>query len=948
MSSTLRSSARALLGLLTLVPAATVPAVAQQGAAATATDGRIPLDSAVRHGTLPNGLRYYVRHNARPENRLELRLVVNAGSVLEDDDQKGLAHFVEHMLFNGTRRFEKNDIVQYLESIGVRFGADLNAYTSFDETVYILPVPTDKPGLVERSFDVLEDWASGALFDSAEVLKERGVVLEEWRSGLGADTRIRDKQFPVLFRGSRYAERLPIGDTTVLKAATPEPLKRFYRDWYRPDLMAVVAVGDYDPARVEALIRERFGRLPAVTNARPRPTIPVPAHDSTLLALATDPEQTISSIQVIYKHPPAPLSQLADYRTLLVRRLYNQMLNGRFNEIVRKPDAPFVNASSGYGAFVRTSDVYLLSAIVQDGGIEQGLEALLREAKRVDQFGFLPAELERAKASLLRGLETAYLQRDQSESYSFADEYVAHFLTQEPSPGITWEFETATRVLPSVTLDEVNALGRRWITPNNRVIAVSAPQKADVPVPSERDLLAAFRRVDGEVVTAWTETVTEAPLVATPPTPGRVVSERRIEELNLTDWRLSNGVRVLVKPTDFKADEVHLTSWSPGGLSLVPDEDFVAGALATAAADRGGLGDIPAIELGKRMAGKRASVAAGIYGVTEGVSGGGSPRDVELMLQLVYLRMTAPRRDPAAFEAFRAQVLPLLANRHSDPDAVFGDTVSLTMASYHPRARPLTTDVLSSVSYDRAFEIYRDRFADASDFTFLFVGNVNVDSLRPLVERWLGALPATNRREQWRDIGMRTPTGVVEKVVRKGVEPRATSIVFFTGDATYDPATRYALRSLTELLEIKLTETLREALGGTYSVSVGGSVSRTPREEYQVQIAFGSAPDKPDTLFRAIRDVIEKVKTEGVSEADVQKVREQQIRTQEVSLKENGYWLNNISARMQNGEDPRGLLTYEQDFIRKLTGEQIRDAARRFLNFERYARFVLLPERAVQ
>jgi zinc protease len=711
--------------------------------------------------------------------------------------------------------------------------------------------------------------------------------------------------------------------------------------------MAVVAVGDYDPARVEELIRERFGKLAAPTGAKPRPAIPVPGHDSTLLAVASDPEQTIGSLQVIYKHPPAPLSRLEDYRTLLVRRLYNQMLNGRFNEIVRRPDAPFVNASSGYGQFVRTSDVYILSAAVRDTGIERGLEAILREAKRVDQHGFLPAELERAKASLLRGLEAAYLQREQEESSSLADEYVAHFLTQEPSPGIAWEFATARQVLPSVTLEEVNALGRRWITDQNRVIAVAAPEKPGLRVPPESQLLAVFRRVDGETVTAWTETVSEAPLVASPPAPGPVVSESRIEELDLTDWRLSNGVRVLVKPTDFKADEVHMTSWSPGGLSLVTDEDHVAGVIATAAADRGGLGEFPAIELGKKMAGKRASVGANIGTLSESINGGGSPRDLELMLQLAYLRMTAPRRDSAAFEAFRSQIVTVLANRGSDPGQVFSDTIGATMGSNHPRSRPITAELIGSVKYDRALEIYRERFADASDFTFLFVGNVNVDSLRPLVERWLGALPSLNRREQWRDLGMRGPEGVVEKTVRKGVEPKASTVAFFSGDAEYTPANRYAIRSLSELLEMKLLEKLREDLGSTYSVSVGGQVVKNPRQEYQIVFSFESAPDRADTLFRAILDEIARVKAEGVSEADVQKVREQQTRTQEVSLKENGYWLGNIAARVQNGEDPRGLLTYQQDFIQKLTGDQIRDAAQRFLNTARYARFVLLPERPV-
>jgi zinc protease len=933
---------RFLVGLVTSAIVLLPGAVAR--AQAIPAEDRIPLDPAIRAGTLPNGLRYYIRHNTRPEKRLELRLVVNAGSVLEDDDQRGLAHFVEHMLFNGTRRFAKNDIISYLESIGVRFGADLNAYTGFDETVYILPVPTDKPGLVERSFDVLEDWASGALFDSTEVVNERGVVLEEWRSGLGADARIRDKQWPVLFQGSRYAARLPIGDTATLKTATPAPLKRFYRDWYRPDLMAVVAVGDYEPDRLEALIRERFGALRGPAQPRPRPTAPVPGHAATLTTIASDREQQLSSVQVLYKHPPAPLVRRSDYRTLLARRLYNRMLNDRLTEISRQTNAPFAFASSSYGPFVRSTDVYFLAAVVEDTGVVRGLEAILNEAKRVDQHGFLASELQRAKAATLRSLESAYQERDKTESGPLAEEYVALYLTGEPSPGIAWEFETAKQVLPDVTLEEVNALGRRWITDANRVIAVAAPEKADLKPLTEAELLAAFRRADGATVAAYTETVSEAPLVAVRPTAGRIAQEARIEELNVTDWRLSNGARVLVKATDFKADEVLLRAFSPGGLSLVSDADYVSGALATTILERGGLGDFSAIELGKKLAGKRAGVGGSIGSLSEGFTGQASPRDLETMLQLLYLKMTAPRRDSAAFEVLRNQFSMMLANRATSPDAAFSDTILVTMGGHHARARPLTAEMLKEASLDRALSIYQDRFSDAADFTFVIVGAVNVDSLRPIVEQWIGGLPASRRGEQWRDVGMRAPTGVVERTVRKGVEPKSQTVMLFTGDTRFSPETRYAIRSLSELLEMKLLETLREALGSTYSVGVSGQASRNPREEYQIVINFQSSPENADALFRSVMAVIDSVKTNGATDADVQKVREQQQRTLEVSLKENGYWSLNLAARIENGEDPRGLLTYG-DFIRNLSGEQIGAAARRFLNPGRYARFVLLPEK---
>ncbi|MBV6522781.1 MAG: hypothetical protein MNPFHGCM_02931 [Gemmatimonadaceae bacterium] len=904
---------------------------------------RIPLDPAVRHGTLPNGFTYYIRHNSRPEKRVELRLVVNAGSVLEDPDQRGMAHFVEHMLFNGTRRFRKNDIVSYLESIGVRFGADLNAYTSFDETVYILPVPTDKPGLVERGFDILEDWASAALFDSTEVVAERGVVLEEWRSGLGADARIRDQQFPVFFQGSRYAERLPIGLPDVIRSANPAPLRRFYRDWYRPDLMAVVAVGDIDANRVERLVREHFGKLRGPSSPRPRTVFPVPPNDSTLVTIATDREQEVSTVLTLYKQPVREIETLADYRALLVDRLYNGMLNDRLKDIVRRPNAPYSLASSSYGSLVRSSDVYQLAALVKDGGIERGLTGLLQEARRVDQHGFLPSELDRAKTAMLRNLESSFAEREKTESANYAGEYVSHYLSHEPSPGIAYEYEQAIALVPGIALSDVNALGRKWISDRNRVVGVAAPDKPDVTLPSPAALLAIFRAVDTTTMAPWTETVSDAPLVASVPTPGTIVSERRIADLDITEWRLSNGVRVLVKPTDFKDDEVLLRAWSPGGSSLVADSDFVNATLSTLAAERGGAGDFDAIALGRKLVGKQVAVAPVVDNLTEGFSGRASPRDLEQFLQLIYLKMARPRRDSVAFDAFRSQIGPFFANRANNPDAVFGDTVIVTMGSHSPRVVPVNKELIDKASFSRAYDIYRDRFADASDFTFLFVGNVSPTTLRPLAEQWLGSLPSIGRQETWRDVGIRAPTAGFDKIVRKGVESKSTTLIFYTGEETFTPASRYALRSLAELLEMQLLDTLREALGGTYSVSVNGETSKYPHPEYSLTIQFGSAPERADSLYQSVRRVIAAIQRDGVPDAYVQKVREQQLREHEVSIRENAYWLANIAARMENDEDPGGLLRY-RDFISGLSGTQIQEAARRYIDLSRGMRFVLLPE----
>ena len=906
----------------------------------------IPLDPAVRVGRLPNGLRYYIRRNARPEQRVELRLVVNAGSVLEDDDQRGFAHFVEHMLFNGTRRFHKNDIVKYLESIGVRFGADLNASTGFDETIYILPVPTDKPGLVERAFDILEDWSSAALFDSTDVIAERGVVLEEWRGGLGAGSRIRDKQFPVIFKGSKYAERLPIGSPEILRGATPAPLRRFYRDWYRPDLMAVVAVGDIDPVRIERLIRQRFSKLVRPARPRPRAAFPVPPNEAPLVTIATDPEQQVTSVGVLYKHAPKGMRTTADYRQSLVEELYQFTLNQRLSELARKAESPFSVASTGYGSFVRGTDVYQLSAVAKEGQAVASLEAMLGEAKRVREHGVLATELDRAKAALLRAYESAYAERDKSESGDYVDEYINHYLEGEPSPGIAWEYRTVQRELPRITLAEVNALGRAWITDRNRVITLSAPDKPGTPVPTEQELLAAFQRADAATVAAYSENVSTAPLISEPPAGGTIVSESRDSVVGVTEWRLSNGIRVLLKPTDFKADEVLMRGWSPGGSSLVADGDLPSATLATTAVDRSGAGAFDAIELGKKLTGKQASAAAFIDDLSEGIVGGASPKDLETMFELAYLKLTNPRRDSTAFAAFLAQVRPFLANRANAPDAVFGDTVTLTMSQYHPRAQPANVEFLGRVSYDRAMALYRDRFADFSDYTFVFVGAFTPAQLRPLVTKWLGALPSAGRTETWRDNGVRPPTGVIAKTVRKGVEPKAQTLVLFHGDATFGPRERHALRSVTEYMEMRLLENLREALGGTYSVQVGGGLERIPREEFSVTIQYGSSPERTDSLFATVVAVLDSVKAGLIDTADVSKVREQQTRALEVSLRENGYWMANLAARVQNNEPLANMLTYSA-FIRGLTAAQLQESARKYFPMDRYAKFVLLPERTV-
>ncbi len=905
---------------------------------------RLPVDPNVTLGTLPNGIRYIIRENRRPENRAELRLVVNAGSILEDEDQQGLAHFVEHMAFNGTRNFPKLDLVNYLESIGMRFGPDLNAYTSFDETVYMLQVPTDSALIVTQGFQILEDWASGMLFEAEEIDKERGVVIEEWRLGRGAGARLRDKQFPILLKGSRYAERLPIGKKAVLDTFRHEAAKRFYRDWYRPDLMSVIAVGDFETKWIEGLIQTHFGRIPPASQPRKRTLYPLPGHEETLFAIATDPEATRTNVSIYYKQPVREQDSAAAYRQNIVESLYNRMLNARLRELTKKPDAPFLFAYSSQGRFIRTSEFYLQGAVVREGGIPRGLEAVLTEARRVRLHGFTQSELDREKTEAIRGMERAYAERDKARSRGYASEYIRHFLTGEPIPGIEYEFKLYQEMVPGIRLAEVNRLAGEWITRHNRVVLVDGPEKQGVTMPTEEELTGVIARVDEMEIEPYEDAASARPLVEAAPTPGEIVTEKKIAELDVTEWTLSNGVRVVLKPTDFKNDEVLFSAFSPGGHGLVSDRDYLAAATASAVVQEGGLGTFNAIGLEKKLAGKVVSVSPWIGELREGVRGSASLKDLETMFQLIYLRFTAPRKDSEAYQAYVQRIRGSLENRSASPGAAFGDTIQVTMAQYHHRARVWSEALLDEMNLERSFEIYKDRFADASDFTFFFVGNIDPDGIRPLVKTYLGGLPATRRNEAWRDVGIRPPRGVIEKTVHKGLEPKSSNRIVFTGPFEWSRKNRYNLGSAIDVLRIRLREVLREEMGGTYGVGVGVSTSRYPEQRYRIRISFGCAPDSVEQLTRAVFAQIDSLKQFGASEANIEKVQEADRRAREAALKENGFWRRRLSSSYWLGQDPANILKYD-DLVDALTSDIVRDAARKHFNMENYARFVLYPEK---
>lgn len=938
------TAAFAFIGCTTSTSQPRAAAGTERQPAAAALSQPIPLDPAVRHGVMPNGLTYYIRVNKYPENRAELRLSVNAGSVLETDEQRGLAHFVEHMAFNGTENFEKQELVNYVERIGMRFGPHLNAYTSFDETVYMLQIPTDEAKIVDTGFRILRDWATAISFDPAEVDKERGVVIEEWRLGRGASGRIRDKQFPVLFHGSRYGERLPIGSREVLATAPVEQLRSFYRDWYRPELISVIAVGDFDPDAIERQIREQFGSIPKSNAVPAREEFPIPDHQETLTSVVIDPEATGISVAVRYKRPEIEYKTIGDMRQRIVDNLYHGMMNGRLGELARAADPPFLNAFAGSGALGRTKSAYTLAARTANAGVERALATLLTEAKRVQEHGFVQTELDRAKASVLRNIDRAYEERDKQESRLLVSQLVHHFLNDSPAASIEFIRDLYHELIPTITLAEVNARAEQWLTEVNRVILVSGPDKKEAAIPDEKRLLAVFDETETVAVTPWVDRVRNEPLVAQAPAPGRVVQEEQFPEVGVTRWKLSNGALVQLKPTNFKNDEILFRAWSPGGTSLAPEEMHFTAQQASLIATRMGAGKFDAIELGKALRGKVASVSTAITETTEGMQGGASPRDLETMFQLLYLRFTGARRDEDAFASYRTTLRGHLQNLAASPEYQFSRKMSEVLTQNHPRRRFLTIEEIDEIKLDDALAFYRQRFGDASDFIFSIVGSFELDEIRPLVETWIGGLPSAGRVETWRNVGVNEPAGAQTVTVEKGIEPRSWVRIVFHGDAKWSVENENQIRALAEVLRIRLRETLREDLGGVYGVRVSGGISRRPEEEYTITISFAADPERVDELVAALFSEIDNMKNEGPSEDHITRVQEMRRRERQVAEKQNGFWIAQLEFVATNDLDFSEINRYEER-IEAITRASVRDAARQYLDRTRYVLGVLKPEK---
>ncbi len=895
------------------------------------SDAPMPLDARVKKGKLDNGLTYYVLPHKKPEKRAQIWLAVNAGSILEDDDQRGLAHFVEHMGFNGTKRFPKQTLVDFLEKSGVAFGADLNASTSFDETLYTLTVPTDKPELVNKAISVLRDWSADVTFDPAEVEKERGVVTEEWRLGRGAGTRLFDKQAPVLFKGSKYAERLPIGKLEIIKGASRDTLYRFYKDWYRPDLMSVIAVGDFAPGEIEAKIKEEFASLPASTKPRPRPAVPVPAHTEEIFTIESDPETPQSAVSIVTKIPHRPMISQRDERRAIAEQLYNQMLNARFDEIRRRPNAPFLHAGSRSGAMVRTTDSFTQTALAKEGATQEAYAALLEELLRVERHGFTTGELDRAKSDVLRAFEHEVKERDQQDGRQFAREITRNFLQDEAMPGPEAELAHCKALLPTIKVEELNLLGKS-LGAGSRVVGVTIP--ASSAKPTEAALRGITKTVAAREIKAWDDGGPGVPLMAKSPTPGPVVATKALTEIGATEWTLKNGVRVVVKPTTFKTDEVRIAGIASGGTSLASDADYDSAKFGDDLAAQGGVGTFDATALRKALAGKVAFASASIDELEETVFGSGSPTDLDTLFQLVHLRITAPRRDDQAIAAWKEQEIEKAKTRRSTPEAAFGEDLELFSTQNHKRRQPTTPEMIEKINVDKAFAFYKERFADASGFTFVIVGNVDLERAKTLSETYLGSLPSTNKKETWKDPNVQMPKGIAKKTVTKGSEPKARVLLSFHGNETWSKDTENDMRMLTEVLRMRLREVLREDLGGVYGVGASGSIARRPKKEYTFGIGFGCGPDNVDKLEKATFDEIKAIQTNGIGADYIEKIKALRKREHEVSLKENGYWFSELVRSYRYGDDPKQIGADFDAQVEKITSDRVKAAAKKYLGTE--------------
>ena len=889
----------------------------------------VPLDPAVKTGKLENGLTYYIRHNEWPEKRCDFYIAQRVGSMQEEDDQRGLAHFLEHMCFNGTTHFPGDALKQYLERIGVKFGENLNAYTSFDETVYnINNVNVEIAGAVDSCLLILHDWSHDLLLEDKEIDKERGVIEEEWRVRRSAQLRLIEAALPTICKDSKYAERMPIGTMEIVKNFPYETLRSYYRKWYRPDLQALIVVGDVDPDAVEKKLQEMFADIaPAAADAAVREEFPVPDNKEPLVFIGKDKEFTGMVASVMFKTEPLPRElrgTMAYIAQDYVEDAISGMLNERLNELSRKADAPFSGASVSFGDFLvaKTKEALSLDVMMKENRYAEGIKAAYRELLRASRGGFTESEYDRFKQEYLSQIDAAYEARDKRTNTSFVNAYVRHFIDNVPAAGIEWEHQMMSQIVPNIPLDMINQAISQ-LSQDNRVILVFMPEKEGLASPTEQEVLSAMTEVDGEDIAAFTEEVSTEPLV--PELKSKVKVKKITDDIYGAKLiTLSNGMKIHVKQTDYSPNKIIFRATSWGGNSLYSNDEYT-NASNIGMVRQGGLGNFSAVDLNKKLAGKQAGASASVGARSEVIEGNCVKKDIETMLQLVYLNFTSPRRDDEAFTSAIERSRNALKNQDLNPQTALQDSVISVVYNNNVRAKRFKEEDLDRINYDRLLEMYKERFANAGDFEYYLVGDVNADSVAPLLAKYLGALPAKGKKENYKMIDQRMTKGERECYFTKEQDtPNSMNVFIYHSPMKETLRNDILVDMLQQAMTMLYTETVREDEGGAYGVPVSANLIDYPEELAMVQIVLPTAPEKRISMTAIVNDGIKKMMAEGPSEENLGKIKEYMLRSHQEDLKNNGYWMTSLVSKTRYNQE---FVEGYEECVQSITIEDIKQLA---------------------
>ena len=897
----------------------------------------VPFDPNVRRGKLENGLTYYIRHNEKPAQRANFYIAQKVGSILEEENQRGLAHFLEHMAFNGLEHFPKKTMLDYMERNGVKFGTNVNAWTSFEQTVYMLNnVPTTNPGLVDSCMLVLHDWSSFISLEDDEIESERGVILEEMRQGLDAQMRIYGKILPEIYPNSPYGAPMPIiGTEEIVANFDHQFLRDYYNKWYRPDLQGIIIIGDIDVNQIESRLKEMFADIPAPVNPAERVYFPVADNAEPIVSVASDVEETTYDIMVSYKHDIVPFEERGDISYWVkgyIDELVSTMYNNRMRELTQKANPPFIYGYGYYGTFFisDTKDAWTSYAVAKDkDGIDEALNAIMAENKRMQQYGFTASEFERAKADLMKRVENQYDERDKQETDRYFRPILSHFLTNEPLMGIENEYTFLNQILPALPVEAINQYATELIREDNIVITLTGPEKEGEALPTKAELLAMFNKAKTIEVEPYVETVSNEPLIATLPVKGAIDSKKHDDTFDATVLTLKNGVKVIYKPTTFKDDEVMMTAYSFGGYSVMDQSDPYTLQEINELATLGGVGNFSAIDLPKVLAGKKVRVNPSINTMTEGISGNCSARDLETMMQLTYLYFNSLRSDEEAFQSYITRTKAIVANAESDPNTAFRDNLMFAMYDNHPLVKRMKAEDYDKVDYAKALKLFADRFKDANNFVFTFVGNIDPETFEPLVEQYLGSLKTKKNDETWTaNVPVITDKDVNSHYTKSMENPMVTCYMVYNGDMVYTAENLMKMQILGDVMDIVYTEKIREDEGGTYGVGVNGNLSLRPKETFMFLIGFQTNKEMYEKLMGIAKVELQNVANNGPRPEDLKKVKEFLIKKHSEDLENNRYWMNCIQAKERDGYNP--MANYV-DIVNSVTGDDVANMAKAVL-----------------